>query len=234
MNANDRGRFAALLTGALEVYRESPSEAAIDVWWWALSRYEFDDIRTGFAEHVTGPEGKFAPRPAHIIDRIAVHNPDGRPGADEAWAMVPKDDESSAVLTEEMLEALGIVRSMLSSDDVGARMAFRSAYERIVGDARRRGDPVRWIPSLGWEPLGRVDALRNAVTHNRMAADRAVNLLPPAQRDDFLESVGAHHLLPAPGDPMQALEARKLLAGMVARLAKPARQAAIEGKDVPA
>lgn len=233
MRDNESERFAQVLAGALEIYGESPSPRAVEVWWWALQRFDLEAVRGAFAGHISGPEGKFAPKPAHIIERIERESPDGRPAADEAWAMVPKDEQTSAVLTEEMLHALGVVRDMLATDAVGARMAFRAAYERVVADARRNGDPVKWTVSLGFDRLGRAAALRDAVMHKRLSPENAVRLLGPDQREEFLESVGARHLLSAPADPEKVADARRKLAGFVARLAKPAQGASIETLDEP-
>ena len=231
MRESESERFAQVLAGALEIYGESPSPRAVEIWWWALLRFDLEAVRAAFAGHISGPEGKFAPKPAHIIERIEKENPDGRPAADEAWAMVPKDEHASAVLTEEMLHALGVVRDMIGTDPVGARMAFRAAYDRVVADARRNSDPVKWTVSLGFDKLGHSAALRDAVMHKRLSAENAAGRLPPDQRDEFLASVGASHLLAAPADPEKAKAARLQIAGMLARLAKPSGGAAIEPTD---
>jgi hypothetical protein len=48
-----------------------------------------------------------------VIERLD----DGRPGAEEAWAMVPKDEEESAVITGEMRFAMGVALRLLADGD---------------------------------------------------------------------------------------------------------------------
>ncbi len=69
-----------------------------------------------------------------IIERIPGSGvEDGRPGPEEAWSLCPKDDELSVVWTPEMAQAFGAARPiLLSGDAVGARMAFREVYSRLL------------------------------------------------------------------------------------------------------
>lgn len=104
---------------------------------------------------------------------------DGRPGAEEAWAMIPQDEAGSTVWTDEMAEAYGIARHLLAEGDrVGARMAFKETYGRLVAQARDDGRPVRWSPSLGHDPRGREAALLEAVDRGRLPLGLAVALAP--------------------------------------------------------
>ena len=104
---------------------------------------------------------------------------DGRPGAEEAWAMIPQDEAGSTVWTEEMAQAFGVARHLLNEGDrVGARMAFKEVYGRIVAQARDDGKPVAWTPSLGHDPIGREAALLDAVDRGRLDLGYAVALVP--------------------------------------------------------
>lgn len=115
------------------------------------------------------------PTIAEVVARI----PDGRPAGDEAWAMCPKDERDSVVWTSEMAEAFGIARPLLlSGDDVGARMAFRDAYVRILAEARAKGRPVSWVPSLGSDRHGREAAIKAAVEARRITMADAQALIP--------------------------------------------------------
>ena len=112
-----------------------------------------------------------------------LHEGDGRPGADEAWALIPKDEAGSVVWCDEMARAWGVVSALYADGDkVGARVAFRGAYERMVADARRDSVAVHWWASLGSDCAGREDALRQAVEAKRLTAD-VVKPLLPAPRD---------------------------------------------------
>ena len=57
---------------------------------------------------------------ADVLTRID----DGRPDPEEAWAMLPKDEGSSVVWTEEMAQAFGIAYPLMRSGEmIPARMA---------------------------------------------------------------------------------------------------------------
>lgn len=112
---------------------------------------------------------------ADVISRID----DGRPTADEAWAMIPRDEDGSTVWTQEMATAFGLCASMIGDRDAtAARMAFRGAYERAVKKARDRHEAVHWFPSLGRDPSQRAAALENAVEKGRISAKLASALIP--------------------------------------------------------
>lgn len=112
---------------------------------------------------------------ADVISRID----DGRPGAEEAWAMIPKDESGSVVWTEEMAEAYGIASPLINEGDaVQARMAFTETYRDRCAKARDAGIPVRWLPSLGHDPHGREQVLLDAVEKGRLTASHVEKLLP--------------------------------------------------------
>lgn len=88
---------------------------------------------------------------ADIIERLEIA--DGHPGADEAWAIahVSYDQNETVVWTPQMAAAAGIAESLwVMGDKVAARMAFRDAYVRLVDEARRAAQPVKWNVALGW------------------------------------------------------------------------------------
>lgn len=117
---------------------------------------------------------------ADVISRID----DGRPGAEEAWAMLPRDEATTAVWTEEMSVAWGTVRFMIDEGEtVAARMAFKESYLRLVAEAREARAPAKWSVSLGHDVGGRKTALLMAVAKRRITAEHACSLLP-----DFSEA----------------------------------------------
>lgn len=119
-----------------------------------------------------------------IMDRLA--GADGRPAADEAWAIAVTafDETETVVWTEEMAVAFGIAKPILDNgDDIGARMAFRAAYERRVADARAEKRPAKWKPSIGTDPTLRALALERAVTNGQIGHEHAIGLLPPPETE---------------------------------------------------
>lgn len=173
---NDKREFSDLLDAVLPIYRMEASKETKRLWWAVLQRHNMADVSAAFGEHVS-KNGKGI-TPADIGNLIAAANPDGRPGADEAWAMLPYQDEAaSVVMTEEMAEAFGIAREV--DDKNGARMAFRDAYTRIVERNKRAGIAPKWFPSLGDDKQGREIVLTEAARLGRITHEQAAKLLPP-------------------------------------------------------
>jgi hypothetical protein len=107
---------------------------------------------------------------ADIIERID----DGRPSADEAWALVGTDDEGvTIVANSEAFEAMQIARPLLERDETGARMAFKRRYETLLTEARLQGKPAEWTISLGWDKSRQAGALLAAVRAGRITEDQA-------------------------------------------------------------
>jgi hypothetical protein len=90
------------------------------------------------------------------------------------------DEADTVVWTEETAQAFAAARPVLDlGDKVGARMAFKGAYERLVDAARRDGRPMAVQVSLGWDQNRRIVAIDAAVTAGRLPAPQAAALLPP-------------------------------------------------------
>jgi hypothetical protein len=116
---------------------------------------------------------------ADIIELIDQQ--DGRPSVEEAWnlALIGQSNTETVVWTNEVSEALGDCAEILAAGDkVGARMAFKSAYDRIVSQNRREGIHAKWYASLGSDISKRSLSLTRAVELGRLTQDRANNLLP--------------------------------------------------------
>lgn len=125
---------------------------------------------------------------ADILQR--VQSSDGRPGKDEAWgiAMTTNDEYETVVLTDEIHLALAAAKPVLDAGDkIGARMAFISAYERLVSQARNDQKGVSWRVSVGFDANRRVEAITNAVQMQRIPQERGqlyladLNVVPVTQ-----------------------------------------------------
>lgn len=124
-----------------------------------------------------------------VVSRID----DGRPGVEEAWAQMPFDESQSVVWSEEMAQAFGVARGLLEDGErVAARMAFKEAYIRLVGESRDAGRPVSWSPSLGFDKGGQESVLADAVAKGRLSYEHARELSPmlPAPAKDILTLAG--------------------------------------------
>ena len=104
---------------------------------------------------------------------------DGRPGAEQAWAMCPKSEGDTVVWTQEMATAFGICYRLIEAGDlVQARMAFLESYRGEVSKARDKKVQPEWSASLGHDQSGRQGALMEAVEHGRLTQDQASQLCP--------------------------------------------------------
>jgi hypothetical protein len=123
--------------------------------------------------------------PHAVIERIMAR--DGRPPANEAWAIALSgyDEARTVVMNAEIAEAMAIARPIMQEgDEVGARMAFRDAYERIVVENREANVPVKWFPSIGYDPHGREVELNRAVAQGRLSQEQVAGFLPAPQSLD--------------------------------------------------
>lgn len=177
---SDKQEFSRLLKTTMQVMRgELPDADVLRLWWAALSGYEFEAVRIAFSQYAQ--RGKFPPVPADILSILDKMQPDGRPGPDEAWAMVPRDEYTSAVLSEEIAEAMQVAQPLLNEGDaIAARMAFKEAYNRIVERNKMAGIKPKWFPSLGQDQRGREHVLKNAVEKGRLSQEQVMRLLPPS------------------------------------------------------
>ena len=117
------------------------------------------------------------------IQDVVTRIDDGRPGVEEAWSQMPFNESQSVVWTDEMCRAFGIASSLLDEGDkVAARMAFKEAYTRMVGEARDAGRVVVWTPSLGYDKNGHAAALSAAVALGRLTYTHAASLSPGLPR----------------------------------------------------
>lgn len=108
--------------------------------------------------------------PAAIQKELDALDINSRPSADEAWAMWPHDESSSAVVNDEMAEAMNIAYPLLEDGDkIGARMAFKDAYNRLITTNKAKGVKPKWFPSLGHDYEGRQLALKEAEILGRLS-----------------------------------------------------------------
>ena len=159
-----------------------------------------------------------------IITEIETLKPDGRLGADEAWALYPHDEADSAVITNEIAEAMQVANPLLNEGDkIGARMAFKEAYNRIVTQNKAAGLTPKWFPSLGHDKNGREEVLKRAVELGRLTQDHAISLLPAPIHSNIVNAIAEVKYLTAKNSEFtdkQKEEAHNRIAEIKAMLAK--------------
>lgn len=187
MRENDFAQFAELLDGcyALLGREKALNGPAKALFFRALGAHSLEAVRAGFDAHVKDSQrGRFAPTPADVIAQIEwLVADDGRPGAEEAWAMCcnAADESETVVWSGEMSQAYALAMPLMQEgDNVGARMAFKEAYSRLVDSARRERKPVAWSVSLGHDQSKRHAVLLNAETRGLLPHGEALKLAPPS------------------------------------------------------
>lgn len=179
MRNEDLPQFAALLADVLAGYGNPlPEKAEIGIWFKQLSPFPGSTIRKAFeAYRMERPD--FAPVPNGIAARCKLL--DGRPDENEAWAVAitSQNEHETVVWTSEMAEAFGLARPLLSAgDEIGARMAFKDAYKRLVDDARASNKPAQWSVSAGWDASRRQIAVEKAIVAGLLAGPQPHLALP--------------------------------------------------------
>lgn len=214
---SDKQQFARVVRSTMLVCGgDAPDADVLRIWWASLLKFDITEVSAAFSQYAQ--RGKFAPKPADILEIIDRMKPDGRPGVEEAWAMIPKDEHVSAVMTEEIAEAYGIAAPLLNDGETtAARMAFKEAYSRIVERNKLAGISPKWFPSLGRDPEMRATVLQEAVRLGRIGAEHAERIMPP----DILNLPNsATRLAIEDKTPEQRELNRKRIAEAVAELAK--------------
>lgn len=125
-------------------------------------------------------ELKTFPTIADVLSRID----DGHPGVEEAWALVPKNEQDSAVWTGEIARAFWACVSLIDSDPVGARMAFKEKYSKELLEAKAAKRPPKWDATLGTDKEKRVRVIQAAVQERKFLPEYAQILLPDTSFQD--------------------------------------------------
>lgn len=189
MTETDIDKFTAALDGACALLSRGSYQPNVEstlLFFRSMQAYPLSTVLRALTAHVSDPQrGRFVPVPADLIAQIdgAAAN-DGRPGAEEAWAIAVRaaDEAATIVWTEEMAQAWGACSSVMNlGDEVGARMAFKEAYNRLVEDARRLQRPVQWTPTLGHDLAQRHEALSRAEVAGLLPGGEALRLAPPTK-----------------------------------------------------
>jgi len=186
LSSDEVAQLAGAICATAETLGQTISATAAELMAEDLSVYPPGDIRKALQSCRRELTGKLTL--AAVVQRIEAE--DGRPGKDEAWAiaMTTHDEYETVVLTDEIQLALAAAKPVLDAGDkIGARMAFISAYERLVGQSREDHKAVNWHVSVGFDANRRVQAITKAVQMQRIPQERGqvyladLNVVPISQ-----------------------------------------------------
>jgi hypothetical protein len=171
LSSDDRAQLAGAICATAETLGQTISATAAELMAEDLAVFAPADIRAALQACRRELTGKLTL--AAVLHRIQAE--DGRPGKDEAWAIAvtTNDEFETVVLTDEIQLALAAAKPVLDvGDKIGARMAFISAYERLVAQARDDVKVVNWHVSVGFDANRRVAAITKAVQMQRIPQER--------------------------------------------------------------
>lgn len=181
MSAESKAIFSQLMDDLGVIYDKPISVQLKRLYWEDLEHLQIEVIESAIKKHRRDPErGRFFPKPADILEKAGagVHQ---RPNADEAWAIAlgAFDESNTVCASDEILEALQAASAVWNTGDkIGARMAFKGAYDRIVDARRATGTKPVWQLSLGWDSEKRARAAQDAVRAGFLAKEDVRDFLP--------------------------------------------------------
>lgn len=179
MREQDKVDFGKELARAMSFYDKTLKASQLDLWFELLAPYSIENCLGAMKAHMANPKsGKFAPRPADLIEQIQGAQPMAMT-ADEAWNIAMQSfDERETVITNDLIDsALMACQAILDAGDkIGARRAFIAAYERLLST----GAQQVWRVSLGHDPAGREAVLAQGVQAGLITQQHAAALMPPA------------------------------------------------------
>lgn len=196
MVESEQMEFFKLLDATYEVTGRGQkvlSPAARVLFFQDLQEYPWDWVRKAFEAHRKDAErSKFGPpNPGDIRHQIEIRMPVQWIGANEAWALMPKNEATSAVLNQVTAKAMAAAnRIMLSEGETAARMAFRDAYEHGVAVEKTAGRAPAYFfsPSQGGSEEEKLGVIAEGVRMGLLPASWAPapapqlgNSVPPAE-----------------------------------------------------
>jgi hypothetical protein len=200
----DFDAFAAMLDDLWSLKGQALSGGARMIFFRALEDYPLREVEAGIFAHSRDPKrGQFLPMPADVIAQIqGIVANDDRPGPEEAWAVAYRsiDETATVVWTAETAEAFGAARPLvLGGDEIGARMAFKEVYSRLVATARGQRIPSTYTATLGTDMEARNAVLLPHAQAGRVPADLLLDAptfkgidgllaLPPPTPDKAIEN----------------------------------------------
>lgn len=186
MVKSDKPKFAELLAVMSGAFSREVTVPMASTYWALLEKYDLRDVERGVLSYMQ--TGKFFPSPAEIIEHIGNGLPAHcrHPDSEEAWAIAVRamDEADTVFRTPQIIEAWNVAQSVMAlGDEVGARMAFRSSYERLVSLARSQGIPPKWEISLGTNAELRAMRTEEAARLGMISSDVAQMYALPAPID---------------------------------------------------
>lgn len=163
MDCSDKTALGKVLTRLGLNYGRAINDEMVDLFYDALQEYDLDAIRHAASQLVK--THKHFPVIADFIDLLddTGHQ---HLGADKAWSVAIRmlNDDDTVIATDEIRMAWAAALPVLQlGDEIGARMAFRDAYNRMD-----KTQPPKWNISPGNDARLRRERVVEAVRLGRL------------------------------------------------------------------
>lgn len=196
MMLEEKNEFLAVINKTADLYDKKIERARVSVYWDALKHRTIEDVKTAINRHIQDAErGRFFPLPADVSAQLP-NELNAWLSANEAWAVCPKDENTSAAMCPEISSALCIAQDLINDGDmIAARMAFIEHYNRLIGDAKREGRKPQWFPSYGFDKESRYLADKQIIEYTNLGLpDNRKAALPEPENVKNIEYKDAHRL----------------------------------------
>ncbi len=178
MDETDKQRFRELIEELGNMYGQEVGPKYAPYWRVLSARMDIETMANAVDAHMADPQrGRFFPTPADLLhqcrDPRFIH-----PAADAAWAIALEsmDEQASVILTPEIMQARSAALPVWESGDrIGARMAFRAAYEQVL---LQSNTAPRWQFSPGHDPQRRAEAAQRALDQGLLPREKVRRYLP--------------------------------------------------------
>ncbi|SIO39261.1 hypothetical protein SAMN05444172_1571 [Burkholderia sp. GAS332] len=178
MQIEDKAEFLKALDVCCKTLNKPlPEQDSLKLWFRLLKPYSLEQVQAGLVHHMRTCIYARAPVPVDVIAYVDKRI-DGWPGENEAWAIAKRIhvkpgelEVNTAMVFNELIDALGAVRHLLDDGDYSAAKAFKEVYTRIVTDARQKQPVPRWRVSLGADTSQHQEVIGKAVNEGRIALE---------------------------------------------------------------
>ena len=188
MFKQDYDKFESMLGDVAAMFGKTMSTTQTAMYFRALSQYPLEAMQLALDAHVCSAErGRFMPLPADLIAQLEAMRFDGRPRAEEAWAVAigAMDENDTIVWTQETADAWYSCANelMQAGDKFNASRGFIAKYDELVLVARKQNKPVVWLVAQGYDKDKRDQVVREAYKAKKISQSQAVALLPHHKSD---------------------------------------------------
>lgn len=190
MEANNAEQLLDALVMAAIAKGRSPESVTIDtvrIWLRLLPDVPISHVERAIEIWSRDAEQRHPPTPADVLALVRRQSGSHWPAADEAWAIALRasDEGATVVWFDELAEAWGVAKTVLDAgDEIGARMAFRESYKRLLAAAQAANrKPRAWV-SLGHDLDRREPAITHAVQIGLLTQGQARRYLPRDEISD--------------------------------------------------